>query len=72
MTPRLQKLHDAIRDLGPVERLGELTVEVAAADYRKVAFRLRDLGFEQLIDLCGVDYSAARIAHCECQKAKIM
>ena len=59
MTPRLQKLFYAIKDLNPVERLGELTVEVGAADYRAVAQRLRDQhGFEQLVDLCGVDYGA--------------
>jgi NADH-quinone oxidoreductase subunit C len=59
MTPRLQTLFDSIKDLSPVERLGELTVEVGAADYRAVARRLRDqAGFEQLIDLCGVDYGA--------------
>ena len=40
--------------------LGELTIEVAAADYLAVMTSLRDepdLGFEELIDLCGVDYS---------------
>lgn len=40
--------------------LGQVTVEVAANDYYSVALVLRDdLGcrFEQLIDLCGVDYS---------------
>ena len=40
--------------------LGELTVEVSAADYLSVMLALRDepeLGFEELIDLCGVDYS---------------
>jgi NADH-quinone oxidoreductase subunit C len=40
--------------------LGELTVEVAAADYLAVMTSLRnepDLGFEEIIDLCGVDYS---------------
>jgi NADH-quinone oxidoreductase subunit C len=59
MTPRLQKLFDSIKDLSPVERLGEITVEAKAADYLAVARRLRDeLGFEQLIDLCGVDYGA--------------
>src|SRR5688572_23833820 len=59
MTPRLQKLFDSIQDLNPAERLGELTVEVQAADYRATAARLRDRhGFEQLIDLCGVDYGA--------------
>ena len=57
MTPRLQKLFDSIKDLNPTERLGEITVEVKAADYRASAERLRDRhGFEQLIDLCGVDY----------------
>ena len=40
--------------------LGEITIEVAAADYLAVMTTLRDapdLGFEELIDLCGVDYS---------------
>jgi len=59
MTPRLQKLFDAIKDLNPVERLGEITVEVASSSYRSVCEKLRDAhGFEQLIDLCGVDYAA--------------
>jgi NADH-quinone oxidoreductase subunit C len=59
MTPRLQKLFDSIQDLNPTERLGEITVEVKAAGYRATAERLRDqCGFEQLIDLCGVDYGA--------------
>src|SRR5918992_577513 len=61
MTPRLQKLFDSIKDLDPVERLGELTVEVKASDYKSLCTRLRDepaLKFEQLIDLCGVDYAA--------------
>ncbi|CAG2127785.1 NADH-quinone oxidoreductase subunit C [Cupriavidus plantarum] len=42
------------------ETLGELTLIVKAADYLEVAQLLRDdpsLRFEQLIDLCGVDYS---------------
>jgi NADH-quinone oxidoreductase subunit C len=59
MTPKLRKLFDAVKDLNPVERLGEITVEVKAAEHLAVARRLRDeLGFEQLIDLCGVDYGA--------------
>lgn len=40
--------------------LGELTVCVSAQDYPDVMSALRDdpsLKFEQLIDLCGVDYS---------------
>ncbi len=41
-------------------RLGEVTVTVAPADYLKAAKVLRDAPgcqFEQLIDLCGLDYS---------------
>ncbi len=41
-------------------RLGEVTVAVAPADYLKAAKVLRDAPgcqFEQLIDLCGLDYS---------------
>ena len=41
--------------------LGEITITVAAKDYFNVAKILRDhseLRFEQLIDLCGLDYSA--------------
>jgi NADH-quinone oxidoreductase subunit C len=40
--------------------LGEVTVEVAAQDYLEAAKILRDTPsckFEQLLDLCGVDYS---------------
>ena len=48
---KIARLHNA---------LGELTVVVRAEDYLDVAKVLRDdasLAFEQLIDLCGVDYS---------------
>ena len=41
-------------------KLGEITVQVAPQDYLAAASRLRDAPgcqFEQLIDLCGVDYS---------------
>jgi NADH-quinone oxidoreductase subunit C len=66
MTPKLQRLHDRLthvlgeRVVSLVERLGELTLEVRAADYLAVAQTLRDhpeLRFAQLIDLCGLDYS---------------
>jgi NADH-quinone oxidoreductase subunit C len=43
------------------QALGEITVVVNAADYLAAAQTLRDdpsLGFAQLMDLCGVDYSA--------------
>jgi NADH-quinone oxidoreductase subunit C len=66
MTPKLQRLHDAAKNaLGPwivslEERLGELTLVVKASDYLQAARTLRDhpdLRFEQVVDLCGVDYS---------------
>jgi len=61
MTPRLQKLHDDLTAAGfrPQERLGEITIEVPGSEYLAAANKLRDqLGFEQLTDLCGVDYAA--------------
>jgi NADH-quinone oxidoreductase subunit C len=42
---------------------GEVTLTVKAAHYAEVTLQLRDdptLSFEQLIDLCGVDYSDYR------------
>ena len=63
MSPRLLRLHDSLEKvlgMKPTERLGELTLEVKAAEYAGIAQKLRDhpeLRFEQLIDLCGVDYS---------------
>jgi NADH-quinone oxidoreductase subunit C len=65
MTSRLQRLGDALRQqlagkiVGLDEHCGELTLVVSSQDYRDVAVTLRDhpdLYFEQLIDLCGVDY----------------
>ena len=67
MAPKLQRLHDMLQSVlgGRIvkltERLGELTLELKAADYLAVAQVLRDhpdLQFQQLMDLCGVDYSA--------------
>jgi NADH-quinone oxidoreductase subunit C len=51
-------LGDKIKSL--VRALGEITVTVSAADYFAAAQQLRDspaLKFEQLIDLCGLDFS---------------
>ena len=56
-------LGDAVQSL-KLDR-GELTLTVSTTDYAEVAQRLRDhpaLRFEQLIDLCGVDYSDYRNA----------
>lgn len=66
MSTKLERLRQTLQDaLGDraltlvVER-GEVTLEVEAVNYGDVALVLRDhpqLRFEQLIDLCGVDYS---------------
>ena len=63
MTPKLQKLFDALsrENLSPKERLNELTVEIKSSEYKSTCEKLRNdvqLGFEQLTDLCGVDYAA--------------
>ncbi len=66
MTQKLDTLQAALervigeRAVSLVRARGELTLTVKAADYLEVAKTLRDhpgLGFEQLMDLCGVDYS---------------
>jgi NADH-quinone oxidoreductase subunit C len=66
MSSRLESLRDALlAQLGERIRtatsaLGELTLEVASVDYHDVALALRDnadVPFDQLIDLCGVDYA---------------
>lgn len=52
-------LGDQVRSI--TVKLGEVTVEVAASQYLDVMRKLRDTPgcqFEQLVDLCGVDYSA--------------
>ena len=59
-------LGERIRKL--TRALGEVTVEVGAVDYYAVAKTLRDhseLRFEQLIDLCGLDYSSYGDSPCE-------
>lgn len=66
MSAKLEKLCQSLQEvLG--DRIaslktdrGEVTLEVAASDYKAVAKTLRDhpdLAFEEAIDLCGVDYS---------------
>jgi NADH-quinone oxidoreductase subunit C len=66
---RLDTLQAALESVlgGNIKKLvrdrGEITVTVAAADYLDAAVALRDaptLKFEQLIDLCGLDYSSYR------------
>ena len=65
MSTQLEVLQNALATaLGDrvttVVALGEVTLTVKAADYYAVMQTLRDdatLHFEQLIDLCGVDYS---------------
>jgi len=69
MAQTLEQLRDALQSvLGErvrnlTQALGETTITVAAADYLTVMQTLRDdprLSFEQLMDLCGMDYSAYR------------
>ena len=65
MSAKLDSLCAALEAaLGPkilklVRDRGEVTLHVGASDYHAVALQLRDdptLAFEQLIDLCGIDY----------------
>jgi NADH-quinone oxidoreductase subunit C len=69
MSAKLESLCQNLRNaLGErlarlIQARGEVTVEVTAADYAAVARLLRDdptLRFDQLTDLCGVDYAAYR------------
>jgi NADH-quinone oxidoreductase subunit C len=66
MTPKLEKLQAAIhtlmkaRQFELTENVGELTLVVDHGDYLAVMTELRDslyTHFDELIDLCGVDYS---------------
>jgi len=66
MTQKLDTLQAALQarfgeQIKSLKReLGEITITVDAADYLGVMAALRDDGrlqFEQMIDLCGVDYS---------------
>ena len=63
MTTKLTRLSENINDYfggalsSSAIKFGELTLEVASGEYRTVCQGLRDeFGFEQLIDLAGVDY----------------
>jgi NADH-quinone oxidoreductase subunit C len=67
MTQRLDALQAALEATlgGRIAQFrrerGEITITVKAADALAAAARLRDdpaLGFEQLLDLCGVDFSS--------------
>lgn len=67
MMTKLESLETALRSViadrldGLTVALGEITVVVGASNYLSVMRALRDhvdLHFDELIDLCGVDYSA--------------
>jgi NADH-quinone oxidoreductase subunit C len=67
MSAKLERLSNSLQEIlgtnlqSLVVDRGEVTIEVAAADYLSVAQTLRDhadLHFEELIDLTGLDYSA--------------
>ena len=66
MSERLHKLSESLKSalgdklLSLSEHVGEITIEVPAGDLQSIGHLLRDtqqLQFEQLIDLCGLDYS---------------
>jgi len=66
MSARLERLSQNLQEIlgerigSLTTALGEVTLVVSAANYKGVAKTLRDhpeLRFDQLIDLCGVDYS---------------
>jgi NADH-quinone oxidoreductase subunit C len=65
MTTQIEVLQTALATafgerISAVTALGEVTITVKADDYLAVMQQLRDdasLHFEQIIDLCGVDYS---------------
>jgi NADH-quinone oxidoreductase subunit C len=66
MTPKIERLNAALaaalgaRLASSTTALGEVTIVVKAEDYLSAAQTLRDdptLAFEQLVDLCGVDYA---------------
>ena len=66
MSAKLERLSQTLRDVfgetlqSLVLDCGEVTIEVAARDYLRVARMLRDqadLHFEQLIDISGLDFS---------------
>jgi NADH-quinone oxidoreductase subunit C len=65
-----QRLHGLLGDraAGLQHAYGEWALTVPADAYLETALRLRDeptLGFEQLIDLCGLDYSTFGDKPCE-------
>lgn len=66
MSPRLEKLSASLKSalggklVNMSVHVGEITIQACPADLIEVCTALRDhpeLRFEQLIDLCGVDYS---------------
>lgn len=66
MNAKLNKLAESLKNIlgdritRSTAHIGELTIEVKAGDWLAAARLLRDrheLRFEQLIDLCGVDFS---------------
>ncbi len=65
LTPEvlLERVEEALGDKIQTQKIaqGQITIEVAPADWIEVCTTLRDtpaLAFDLMIDLCGVDYSA--------------
>jgi len=79
MNAKLERLSQILRIVfggrlrSLTEDRGEITVEVGAEDYLDTARTLRDhpeLRFEQLMDLCGVDYSAYGNGEAACKPGR--
>ncbi len=74
----LTRLEEALGDnlVSGRVALGEATIEVRAEDWHDIAVQLRDepgLRFDELIDLCGVDYSTyAEVGREEGKYAAVM
>lgn len=78
MSTRIQQLSDRLQQAfgaklkSNVVALKEATIEVAANDLLSVCEKLRDdeqFAFEQLIDVCGVDYSEYGISEWSTEKS---
>lgn len=79
MNAKLERLSQILRIVfggrlrSLTENRGEITIEVGAEDYLDAARTLRDhaeLRFAQLMDICGVDYSAYGNGNPACQPGR--
>ncbi len=73
---RLEELEQQLKALlgsrleGSTIAYDELTLEIAPRNWLQAAYDLKDFGFEQLVDLCGVDYLTYKTKNWETQGAE--